>query len=146
MFLDRVKGAFFRELICHPIALWSPLLIAHAYSIFLVPHQAARVVVTWLNKAKEAEEKRARAAAEPLALDGGGDNDEISEEDDDDQDEFVYDIQVCNSRSNCCGYCCCFSYDAVSPSRVLVKQHSLPPGITDRCGSTVNSGGIPCRI
>lgn len=60
----------------------------------LVPDQAARVVVTWLNKAKEAEEKRTRAAAEPLALDGGGDSDEMSEEDDEDQDEFVYDIQV----------------------------------------------------
>lgn len=69
----------------------------------LVPDQAARVVVTWLNKAKEAEEKRARAVAEPLALDGGGDNnDEISEEDDDDQDEFVYDMQVCNSLCSCC--------------------------------------------
>lgn len=54
------------------------------------------MVVTWLNKAKEAEEKRARTAAEPLALDplDGEGNSESSEEDDDDQDEFVYDIQV----------------------------------------------------
>lgn len=60
------------------------------------PIQAARVVVTWLNKAKEAEERRARTAAEPLAFGAGGseDNGESSEEDDEDQDEFVYDIQV----------------------------------------------------
>lgn len=58
--------------------------------------QAARVVVTWLNKSKEAEEKRARTAAEPLKLDAGdGENTaESSDEDDEDQDEFVYDIQV----------------------------------------------------
>lgn len=54
--------------------------------------QAARVVVTWLNKAKEAEEKRARTAAEPLVL--VAEDGESSEEDDEDQDEFVYDIQV----------------------------------------------------
>lgn len=64
--------------------------------------QAARVVVTWLNKAREAEEKRKRADAEPLAPEGddgnGGDNPEGNgtedDEDDEDQEEFVYDIQV----------------------------------------------------
>ncbi len=52
--------------------------------------------MTWLNKAKEAEEKRVRTAAEPMALDplGAEEKSESSEEDDDDQDEFVYDIQV----------------------------------------------------
>lgn len=65
-----------------------------------VPDQAARVVVTWLNKAKEAEERRARTAAEPLVLDAedGEDKGESSEEDDEDQDEFVYDIQVLVGR------------------------------------------------
>lgn len=54
------------------------------------------MVVTWLNKAEEAEEKRARTAAAPLILDvgDGEDKGESSEEDDEDQDEFVYDIQV----------------------------------------------------
>ncbi|CAB1117154.1 unnamed protein product [Ectocarpus sp. CCAP 1310/34] len=57
--------------------------------------EAARVVITWLNKAKEAEEKRTRKADEPLTLENGGGeaNDESSDEDDEDQDEFVYDIQ-----------------------------------------------------
>ncbi|CAM9330763.1 unnamed protein product, partial [Ectocarpus sp. 4 AP-2014] len=57
--------------------------------------EAARVVITWLNKAKEAEEKRTRKADESLTLeDGGGEaNHESSDEDDEDQDEFVYDIQ-----------------------------------------------------
>lgn len=68
-------------------------------SSICVPSQAARVVITWLNKAREAEEKRMRAAAEPLGPDnGGGDGSEgeaeDSEEDDSDHDEFVYDIQV----------------------------------------------------
>ncbi|CAM9385522.1 unnamed protein product, partial [Ectocarpus sp. 12 AP-2014] len=57
--------------------------------------EAARVVITWLNQAKEAEDKRTRKADEPLTLeDGGGEaNAESSDEDDEDQDEFVYDIQ-----------------------------------------------------
>lgn len=70
-------------------------------SYFLSPvlTQAARVVVTWLNKAREAEEKRNRADAEPLAPDGDGadatdDDDDDDEDDDEDQEEFVYDIQV----------------------------------------------------
>lgn len=64
------------------------------------PYQAARVVVTWLNKAREAEEKKKKAEAEGLALGGGGGDDVRGdaagsvEDDDDDQDEFVYDIQV----------------------------------------------------
>lgn len=129
----------------HKSSLDHPSLLAP-----FVPDQAARVVVTWLNKAREAEEKRARAAAEPLALDGGGSNDEISEEDDDDQDEFVYDMQVCKSSSS---WCCLRSeyhlnfYNAVLPLSVLDKQKDGPSGITGGCGATVAffTEGMPCR-
>lgn len=64
--------------------------------VFFTPvfAQAARVVVTWLNKTREAEEKRLRADAEPLAPDGDGDDATEDDEDDEDQEEFVYDIQV----------------------------------------------------
>lgn len=63
------------------------------------------MVVTWLNKAKEAEEKRTRAAAEPVTLDtrGGVISAESSDDDDEDQDEFVYDIQVKNDEIRCRG-------------------------------------------
>lgn len=76
LMLPSVRGSSLCGSLCIPIAL----------------KQAARVVVTWLNRAKEAEERRTRTAAEPLVLDA--DDGESSEEDDEDQDEFVYDIQV----------------------------------------------------
>lgn len=72
------------------------------FEIYICAHtlaQAARVVITWLNKVRETEDKQKLAESALLTLDSDGSNEreggaEGSEEDDEDLDEFVYDIQV----------------------------------------------------
>lgn len=56
------------------------------------------MVITFLSKAREAQEKRDKAISEGLAPAVGGDSEESASEGGDDEDEdeieFVYDIQV----------------------------------------------------
>lgn len=58
-------------------------------------NKAARVVITWLNKAREAAQQRDRSLTESLTIDSRREGAEYSnDEEDDEDDEFVYDIQV----------------------------------------------------
>lgn len=54
------------------------------------------MVITWLNKAREAEDKRQQSVTAPPLLEGdcANEGDITAVDEDEDHDEFVYDIQA----------------------------------------------------